>query len=100
MPIDRRRYPKNWNLISYFVRFTRAKGKCEFCGAEHGKQHPATGSMVYLQAIHVKHTLEATSWEDYKAACQKCHFNYDRRASQMARRYGKCYRDTQLDLFT
>lgn len=31
-PEMRARYPKDWKLRSYFVRFVRAKGRCEWCG--------------------------------------------------------------------
>lgn len=36
MPMDKSRYPENWDEISQYVRFERAKGKCEWCGVEHG----------------------------------------------------------------
>lgn len=35
MPMNRKLYPKNWREISSFIRFERAKGKCEECGAPH-----------------------------------------------------------------
>ena len=31
-PENRARYPKDWKLRSFFVRFIRAKGRCEWCG--------------------------------------------------------------------
>lgn len=33
MPMDRRKYPTNWEAISHRIRFERAGGKCEQCGA-------------------------------------------------------------------
>lgn len=37
MPIkDKSRYPKDWDNLSRRIRFERAGGKCEQCGAEHG----------------------------------------------------------------
>lgn len=36
MPIDKTKYPADWEAISRRIRFERAKGKCEQCGAEHG----------------------------------------------------------------
>jgi ribosomal protein S14 len=36
-PENRARYPKNWPEISRRIRFDRAKGKCEQCGAPHGQ---------------------------------------------------------------
>jgi len=35
MPMDRKKYPKDWRVISNYIRFERAKGKCEECGAPH-----------------------------------------------------------------
>ena len=37
-------YPDDWADISHRVRFERAHGRCEWCGAEHGRPHPVTGS--------------------------------------------------------
>lgn len=34
MPIDRSKYPKDWESRSKFVRFYRAKNRCEQCGVE------------------------------------------------------------------
>ena len=31
-PEMRARYPKDWALRSRFVRFVRARGRCEWCG--------------------------------------------------------------------
>jgi hypothetical protein len=81
MPIraeDRTRYPKDWILRSYFVRFIRAKGKCEWCGAEHGKPHPQTGSIVVLTTAHIyDQRPEAAGLLNLKALCQKCHNRHD-----------------------
>lgn len=34
-PENRARYPKDWPVRSRFVRFVRARGRCEWCGVEH-----------------------------------------------------------------
>lgn len=34
-PMKMKDYPKNWRAISYRIRFERAQGKCEQCGAPH-----------------------------------------------------------------
>jgi len=93
MPIRaemRARYPKDWKIRSRFVRFSRAKGKCEWCGVEHGKPHPLTGSMVVLTTAHVyDHKPEASSLLNLAALCQKCHNSHDavmRRAGIKERR--------------
>lgn len=38
MPMDKARYPTDWADISKRIRFERAQGKCEWCGAPNGQQ--------------------------------------------------------------
>jgi len=45
MPINRKLYPKNWREISQYIRFERAKGKCEECGVPHGALRDRSSSM-------------------------------------------------------
>ena len=52
-PDNAARYPRDWALRSRFVRFMRARGRCEWCGAAHGEPHPITGSRVVLTTAHV-----------------------------------------------
>jgi hypothetical protein len=89
-PENRHRYPKDWKLRSRFVRFVRAKGLCEWCGAAHGQPHPITGSIVVLTTAHVHNDRpEASSLLNLAALCQKCHNAHDakaRRAGTKARR--------------
>lgn len=35
MPMDNTKYPSDWKVISNRIRFERAGGKCEQCGAPH-----------------------------------------------------------------
>jgi len=80
-PENRARYPRDWKLRSHFVRFIRAKGRCEWCGAEHGKPHPATGSKVILTTAHVHDDRpEASGLLNLAALCQKCHNGHDMKA--------------------
>ena len=89
-PENRGRYPKDWKLRSYFVRFVRAKGFCERvrvggrivgCGAEHGALHPITGSRVVLTTAHVfDDRPEEASLLNLAAWCQRCHNGHDMKA--------------------
>jgi len=72
------RYPKDWKLRSRFIRFYRAKGCCEWCGAKNGNPHPITGSKVMLTVAHVyDHRPEAASFLNIAALCQRCHLRHD-----------------------
>ena len=78
MPIDYRTYPRDWKLRSRFVRFYRAKNRCEWCGARNGEPHPITGSKVVLTVAHVydKSPL-AAALLNLAALCQRCHNRHD-----------------------
>jgi hypothetical protein len=80
-PENRARYPADWKLRSRFVRFYRARGRCEWCGAVHGEPHPITGSIVVLTTAHVHDDRpEASSLLNLAALCQKCHNGHDAKA--------------------
>lgn len=89
-PENRDRYPPDWRLRSRFVRFVRARGLCEWCGAAHGQPHPVTGARVVLTCAHVfDDRPEACSLLNLAALCQRCHNRHDaaaRRAGTRARR--------------
>ena len=77
-PENRSRYPADWKVRSRFVRFVRAGGRCEWCGAEHGKAHPVTGSQVVLTTAHVHDDRpEAANLLNLAALCQLCHNRHD-----------------------
>lgn len=93
-PENRGRYPADWALRSRFVRFVRARGRCEVwqggCGAVHGAPHPITGAIVVLTTAHVYDDRpEASGLLNLAAWCQRCHNRHDaarRRAGARARR--------------
>lgn len=77
-PENRARYPRDWRARSRFVRFHRARGRCEWCSARHGEPHPETGSRVVLTTAHVfDRRPEAASLLNLAALCQKCHNAHD-----------------------
>ena len=72
------RYPKDWKLRSRFIRFYRARNKCEWCGAENYQPHPITGSKVILTVAHIyDHRPEAARLLNLAALCQRCHIRHD-----------------------
>ena len=93
MPTDFTKYPFNWTEISQWVRFTRAKGRCE-CVGECGlhRTHPgprrcverhglpakyAKGSIVLTTAHLCKCRPLCANEKHLKAMCQRCHLRVD-----------------------
>lgn len=88
------RYPTDWPVISWTIRWIRALGRCEChgqCGrpAYHldplgrcenlnGAPAVGTGSTVVLTVAHLDHTPENCDPANLRAMCQGCHLHYDR----------------------
>jgi 5-methylcytosine-specific restriction endonuclease McrA len=86
-PEMKARYPKDWKLRSRFIRFYRAKNRCEWCQAANGQAHPFTGSKVVLTVAHVfDDRPEAASFLNLAALCQRCHNRHDQRKRLRDRR--------------
>lgn len=77
MPMQRDLYPADWERISQRIRFERAGGVCEWCGAVHGAIHPETGSRVILTVAHLDHNPSNCDDDNLVALCQRCHLKYD-----------------------
>jgi 5-methylcytosine-specific restriction endonuclease McrA len=100
-PENKGRYPRDWKLRSRFVRFHRAKGRCEWCGVKNGEPHPVTGSRVVLTVAHVfDERPEAASLLNLAALCQRCHNRHDAPGRQARRRARAEERSGQRQLFT
>jgi len=87
MPMQRERYPANWEEISRSIR-ERDAWRCAFCGASQGQPHPLTGSRVVLTVAHLgtdlpdgssgdKHNKQDVRPENLAALCQRCHLRLD-----------------------
>lgn len=85
MPISPERaalYPANWFAIALAVK-VEAGWRCEGsprypeCRAQHGADHPATGSRVILTVAHLDHNPSNCARENLRAWCQRCHLTYD-----------------------
>lgn len=99
-PENRHRYPADWKLRSRFVRFVRARGRCEWCGAEHGQPHPITRAVVVLTTAHVfDDRPEACSLLNLAALCQKCHNSHDAKDRLRRRRERARLASGQGELF-
>jgi len=86
--MDYSRYPADWKAISHRIRFERAQGRCEWCGAENGKPHPITHSKVCLTVHHAgvvkadgsagdRHDKMDVREENLFALCNRCHWIAD-----------------------
>ena len=81
------RYPADWKARSRFVRFHRARNRCEWCGAENHRPHPQTGAHVVLTVAHVfDKRPEACGLLNLAALCQRFHNRHDARDSARDRR--------------
>lgn len=89
MPIDYKKYCKDWKLRSRFIRFFRARNKCECCGLpNHSYVNRVTRELclpdeydairIVLTVAHLDHDISNNSFFNLKAMCQKCHNNYDK----------------------
>jgi 5-methylcytosine-specific restriction endonuclease McrA len=99
-PENKHRYPADWKLRSKFVRFYRAKNRCEWCGAENYKPHPITGSHVVLTTAHVYDDRpEASSLLNLAALCQRCHNRHDSKSRREGIKQRKIKASGQGTLF-
>jgi len=114
MRMDRKRYPADWREISRRIRFERAGGRCEWCGATAGEIN-ARGSRVVLTTAHLgvrkpdgspgnKHDKSDCRDENLACLCMACHLNFDRadhltvQARNRRRRQSSRYAWCQLEL--
>jgi len=97
MPCDYRKYHPRWKVISKFIRFYRARNRCEWCGAENYQPHPETGSRVVLTVAHIDHDIDNNRFHNLAALCQACHNRHDARKRAQNRRRRRL--QGQLELF-
>lgn len=98
MPVDWHDYPPDWPEISLRIR-ERAGGKCEWCPAIAGCQHPVTGAYVVLTVAHIDHDRSNSDDANLAALCQRCHLGHDAGLHARHRKYGRgCDGDHQLRL--
>lgn len=123
MPIDYSEYPENWKDISAFIRYDRAKNRCETCGAPNGHYivRPQNDTrwklahktwkgavLVVLTVAHINpdkmdvrfnpdHYDPGDMENNLVAECQRCHLIRDKDHHANNRKYGK--RQNQTELF-
>ena len=95
MPIHpelRALYAENWSKIFHCIRFRRAGGRRERCGAENGKPHPETGKVEYLSTALLDHDPTNNADDNLAALCRICHNRNDSK-SRAANRKHNAHRD-------
>jgi len=86
MPMDKKRYPKNWKDISLKIK-QDAGWICQECGKQCRKPgekfdtHKRT-----LTVAHLNHIPEDIRNDNLKALCAPCHLRYDAKHHAESRR--------------
>jgi hypothetical protein len=89
MPMDRTKYPPDWNDICYRIK-QEAEWKCEECGkqcrfpGEEFDTHRRT-----LTVAHINHVESDCRDDNLVALCPACHLAYDEIRKKMQRRAWK-----------
>lgn len=118
MPINPRLkslYPREWPEISKRIRFDRARGLCERCGAPHNWLRSRDGfflvahsdfvpegeifSRIILTTAHLDHDPTNNEESNLAALCQRCHLAHDLRHHLRSRRENLELRSGQGRLF-
>jgi len=116
MPIDYKKYPKNWKELRVAV-LERANNKCEFCGVEnysygvrradgsfreYSPMEIEAGSLdgdriiqIVLTIAHLDHDEENhnVKLNRLAALCQQCHLRYDVNEKKRRRKNKKAIGD-------
>lgn len=78
MPMERWRYPKNWDEIATRVK-EEADWKCEECGRTCRRPgEPLVSHRYTLTVAHLNHVPEDCRRENLRALCAPCHLRYDK----------------------
>ena len=88
MPMDKTKYPDNWDEIAYNVKASSG-WKCEKCG----KAHMSDGTMGTCLTVHHPNLDPENEKAELEALCARCHL----RAEAALRKYG--IQKNQLMLF-
>lgn len=98
MPIDRSKYPDDWDDIASAVK-EAAGWKCEKCGlqcrfpGEEFDTHKRT-----LTVAHINHVESDCRPENLVALCPKCHLEYDEYRKAMQRLAAKRIKSEKQNL--
>jgi hypothetical protein len=85
MSFSYKNYNPGFPEISRYIRFSRARNRCELCGAKNYKPHPLTKRKVVLATGHLDHNTRNDAPENLKAMCQLCHNRHDAKNRALTR---------------
>lgn len=89
MPMDRKRYPSDWEKIAKKKK-ELVGWKCEVCGKQCRKPgEPFDTHKRTLTVAHLNHTPEDVRPVNLKAMCAPCHLRYDAQHHAETRRNKK-----------
>lgn len=105
MPLDYKEYHPKWSLISYLIRFKRAKNKCEWCDianylvvnkVDRKKPSPAQWDMFYslINQKKYSHKMAMKSMGFSKIVTTVAHIDHDKtnnRFNNLAALCQKCH---------
>lgn len=93
-PENRHLYPPNWRQISHYIRFVRAKGRCESCGVPHGQRRLLTPNHgpVILATAHLDQDPTNNDHSNLRSLCQECHLAHDRKDNARRARWTRIVR--------
>ncbi len=100
MPMDRSKYPDNWDAIAFGIK-EDACWKCEACGKQcRFPDEPFDTHKRTLTVAHINHVESDCRPENLLATCAACHLAYDalrRRFQRLAK--NRIARKKKLVLF-
>lgn len=98
MPMERERYPKDWEQIAFALK-EEAGWRCEECGKQCRRPgEPFVSHRYTLTVAHLNHTPEDCRRENLRCLCAPCHLKYDKEHHAETRRRHRRERQTAIDL--
>ena len=100
MPMDRSKYPPDWDDIATAVK-EAAGWKCQPCGKQcYRPGEPVENTQYVLTVAHINHDESNCKPDNLIAACSVCHLQYDnvhRRWKRLAK--NRIESEVKLELF-
>ena len=123
MPIDYKKYPKDWKTKIRPDILKRAEDCCEFCGVHNYETgfREEDGNFriestinnwelaenydykklikIILTIAHLDHNINNNKYDNLKALCQRCHLKYDSKFHSHNRKQNRNNKKQQLEIF-